>query len=76
MEGLANLRPNLVQELLEQCTSIKVKRLFLYMASKAQHQWLTFVDQKKINIGIGDRSIVKGGLYNSEFHISIPKELA
>jgi hypothetical protein len=76
MEGLANLRPKLVQELLEKCTSIKVKRLFLYMANKAQHQWLTFVDQKKIDIGTGDRSIVKGGLYNSEFHISIPKELA
>jgi hypothetical protein len=76
MEGLANLRPKLVQELLEKCTSIKVKRLFLYMANKAQHQWLTFVDQKKIDIGTGDRSIVKGGLYNSKFHISIPKELA
>lgn len=76
MEGLSNLRPKLIQELLEQCTSVKVKRLFLYMANKAQHQWLSFVDQKKIDVGKGDRSIVKGGLYNSDFHISIPKELA
>lgn len=76
MEGLSNLRPKLMQELLEQCTSVKVKRLFLYMANKAQHQWLTFVDQKKIDVGKGDRSIVKGGVYNSDFHISIPKELA
>jgi Transcriptional regulator, AbiEi antitoxin, Type IV TA system/Transcriptional regulator, AbiEi antitoxin N-terminal domain len=76
MEGLSNLRPKLVQELLEHCTSVKVKRLFLYMARKAQHQWLTFVDQKKIDVGRGDRSIVKGGVYNSDFHISIPKELA
>lgn len=76
MEGLSNLRPKLIQELLETCTSVKVKRLFLYMANKAQHQWLTFVDQKKIDVGKGDRSIVKGGVYNSDFHISIPKELA
>ncbi len=76
MEGLSNLRPKLMQELLERCTSVKVKRLFLYMATKAQHQWLTFVDQKKIDMGKGDRSIVKGGVYNSDFHISIPKELA
>lgn len=76
MEGLSNLRPKLLQELLEQCTSVKVKRLFLYMAKKAHHQWLHFVDQKKIDVGKGDRSIVKGGLYNSDFHISIPKELA
>ncbi len=75
MEGLSNLRPKLVQELLEQCTSVKTKRLFLYMAKKAQHQWLTFIDITKIEIGKGDRSIVKGGLYNSEFQISIPKEL-
>lgn len=75
LEGLSNLRPKLVQELLEQCTSVKTKRLFLYMADKAQHQWLTFVDKKKIDVGKGDRSIIKGGVYNSEFHISIPKEL-
>ena len=76
MEGLSNLRPKLIQELLEQCSSVKVKRLFLYMAHKAQHQWLAFVDQKKIDVGKGDRSVVKGGVYNSDFHISIPKELA
>ena len=76
MEGLSNLRPKLIQELLEKCCSVKVKRLFLFMASKAQHQWLTFIDQKKITVGKGDRSITKGGLYNSDFQISIPKELA
>jgi hypothetical protein len=76
MEGLSNLRPKVVQELLEKCASVRVKRLFLYMADKAQHQWLSFIDRKKIDIGTGDRSITKGGLYNAEFRISIPKELA
>lgn len=76
MEGLSNLRPNVVQELLEACTSVKVKRLFLFLAKKAQHQWLTFIDQKKVSLGKGDRSITKGGVYDSEFHIVIPKELA
>lgn len=76
MEGLSNLRPKLMQELLEKCSSVKVKRLVLLMASKAQHQWLTFIDLKKIDLGKGDRSITKGGVYNAQFHISIPKELA
>jgi hypothetical protein len=76
MEGLSNLRPKLVQELLAKCTSIKIKRLFLFMATKAQHQWLDFVDQKKIDLGKGDRSIVEGGSYNAAFQITIPKELA
>jgi hypothetical protein len=76
MEGLSNLRPKLVQELLEKCSSIKVKRLFLFMATRAQHQWLNFIDQKKIDLGSGDRSITEGGSYNAAFHITIPKELA
>ena len=76
VEGLSNLRPKLLQELLEKCSSVKVKRLFLMMASKAQHQWLTFLDLKKIDLGKGDRSIIKGGVYNAKVHISVPKELA
>jgi hypothetical protein len=76
LEGLSNLRPNVLQELLEKCNSIKVKRLFLFMADKAKHQWLSFVDQTKIELGKGDRILVEGGVYISKYRISIPKELA
>lgn len=76
MEGLVNLRPKAVQQLLENCASVKVKRLFLYMAEKASHQWLQFLDLSKINVGKGDRSIVNNGVYVAAHHISIPKELA
>lgn len=75
LEGLVNLRPKIMQALLEECSSIKVKRLFLFMASKANHQWLDFVDQSKIELGTGDRVIVKGGVYISNYKISVPKEL-
>lgn len=75
MEGLVNLRPKMVQNLLEGCNSIKVKRLFLYMAEKAGHKWLQFVDRKKVSLGQGDRSIVPNGVYVSKHRISIPKEL-
>lgn len=75
LEGLQNLRPNVLQELLENCNSVKVKRLFLYMASKAKHNWLDFVDQSRIELGTGDRVIVKGGVYLSKFRISVPIEL-
>jgi len=56
LEGLANLRPKLLQELLENCNSIKVKRMFLYMAFKANHQWFDFVDQSKIELGTAESS--------------------
>jgi hypothetical protein len=76
MEGLVNLRPGLVQELLERCRSVKVKRLFLFMAEKAGHQWVNFLERDKLDLGKGDRSIVKGGTYVAMYGISIPKELA
>ena len=76
MSGLVNLRPGLLQKLLEGCSSVKVKRLFLYMAKKANHQWFQFFDLSSVNLGQGDRSIVRDGLYDSEFRITISKELA
>ena len=76
MEGLNNLRPNLVQNLLENCTSIKVKRLFLYLAEKANHSWVKHLNLEKIDFGSGKRSIVKNGVYNSKYKITLPAALA
>ena len=75
MEGLVNLKPLLVQELLQSCNSKKVIRLFLYMAEKANHQWLHFIDISKINIGKGNREITKNGMFVQKYLISIPQEL-
>ncbi len=76
MQGLNNLRPKQVQDLLEQCTSIKVKRLFLYMAEKSNHNWFKFIDVERIDIGKGKRSLIKDGVYISKYGITVPKALA
>lgn len=75
-EGLVNLKPRVLQELLSACNSVKVKRLFLYMAEKAHHQWFQFLKADQIDIGSGDRMITENGTYNSKYKITIPKELA
>lgn len=75
MEMLTTLRPKLLQQLLEICTSVKVKRLFLYMAGKANHQWFRALSVSGINMGEGKRAIVKNGVYDSKYLITIPKEL-
>ncbi|MBC7485520.1 MAG: type IV toxin-antitoxin system AbiEi family antitoxin, partial [Cytophagaceae bacterium] len=75
MEGMNNLRPSSVQELLESCNSVKVKRLFLFMAKKASHSWYKHINLTKIDLGKGKRSIVPGGIYVPEFEITVPKEL-
>lgn len=74
MESLNNLRPKSVQELLENCSSIKVKRLFLYLAEKFNHPWMDFVDLSKVNLGSGKRSLVKNGVYIDKYKITVPKE--
>jgi Transcriptional regulator, AbiEi antitoxin, Type IV TA system/Transcriptional regulator, AbiEi antitoxin N-terminal domain len=75
MQGLNSLRPKSVQALLEQCRSVKVKRLFLYMAEKAKHDWLQYINLEKIDLGKGKRSILKNGVYSAKYQITIPKEL-
>lgn len=68
-----NLRPKLVQDLLEICSSIKVKRLFLCLAERIGHEWFHYLDLTKIDLGRGKRSIVKGGRYDSKYQITIPR---
>ena len=75
MEGLNNLHPATVQELLEACTSIKVKRLFLYLADKAGHQWLGYINRQRFSLGSGKRVIVPDGVYDSKYQITVPREL-
>ncbi len=76
LEGLVNLKPKLLNDLLIACNSIKVKRIFLCMAEKANHQWFQFLKLDNIDIGSGDRMIIENGVYNSKYKITIPKELA
>ena len=75
MESLTTLRPVVVQELLENSKSVKVKRLFLYMAEKAAHPWFKHLDLSKIDLGNGKRMLVKNGVYNSKYQITLPRDL-
>ncbi len=75
MEGLNNLRAAVVQQLLENCESVKVKRLFLYLAQKVDHVWFRKLEVDKVDLGKGKRSIVKKGVYNPTYSITVSKEL-
>jgi len=73
MESLLTLRPVLVQELLEACTSVKVKRLFLYMAQTANLPFVQKLDLTKTNLGKGDRTVVKEGRLDPKYRITVPR---
>ncbi|WP_418894565.1 type IV toxin-antitoxin system AbiEi family antitoxin domain-containing protein [Limibacterium fermenti] len=76
MEGLSTLRPKSVQEILEECKSIKAKRLFLYFAERAGHSWFKYIDQTTIDIGSGNRSLVDNGVLVAKYKLVLPEELA
>ena len=74
MESLVTLRPEIVQNLLEICRFVKVKRLFMYMAEKHRHPWVEKLDLSQIDFGKGKRRIVSGGELNSKYNITVPRE--
>ena len=71
LEMLTNLRPNILQDLLESCSSIRVKRVFLYLAEKQKHSWFDFLDLSRINLGKGKRVISNSGKLNKKYGIVI-----
>ena len=71
MESMPVLKPKLLQELLENCSSIKVKRVFLYIAEKLNYSWFKKLDISKVDLGKGKRTIEKGGKLDKKFNIVI-----
>jgi len=71
MELMMTIKPGTLQELLEASTSIKVNRLFLYLAETVGHGWFKRLDSSRIALGTGVREIVKGGRYEPTYHLVI-----
>ena len=64
-----------MQELLEGCTSVKVKRLFLYLAKRADLPVVRHLNLEGISLGSGERMVVPGGVHVPEFGLTVPREL-
>jgi predicted nucleotidyltransferase len=73
MEGLTTLRPRLVQSLLEQCRSVKVKRLFMVLAEACNHAWVRKLDLSKVDFGKGKRMLIQGGQFNPKYNVTVPR---
>lgn len=75
MEGLTTLRPTLVQELLEKCQSVKVVRLFLFLAEECGHDWINDLVTSRMDLGKGKRVIVKDGRLDPIYKITVANAL-
>ena len=74
LEGLTSLRPQLLEQLLEECGNIKVKRLFLFMAERSGHQWFKKLQPDRLELGTGKRMVVRGGRLNTKYGVTVPEE--
>ncbi len=72
MEGLSTLRPGILQQLLELCTSVKAKRLLLWSGEHCQHTWMNRIDVTKVDLGAGKRQVFKGGVLDPKYLITVP----
>ena len=73
-EGLTTLRSSVVQRLLENCESYKVKRTFLYLAEASGHAWFKKIDVRKIDLGKGKRVVAENGKFDSKYLITVPRD--
>ena len=74
-EGLGTLRPPRVQQALEACRSVQVKRVFLYLAREFDHMWYHRLDSGSIDLGRGKRQLYPDGKLDREFLITVPERL-
>lgn len=75
IEGMTSLRPKVMQELLEACASIKVKRLFLYLAERAGLRVVGHLDLSRIELGAGKRAVTAKGRLTPKYDLLLPEEL-
>ncbi len=63
-----------MQKLLEDCTSVKVKRVFLYLSEKLNQSYFARLNLSKIDLGKGKRQIVKNNAqFDKKYQITVPK---
>ena len=71
-QGLLRVRSELIQKLLMSCTSVRVKRVFLYVCSKLKLSFIKRLDIEKIDLGKGKRVVYKKGELDNTFKITVP----
>lgn len=74
-ENLTTLRPKLLTQLLQECSSVRAKRLFLFFADRHGHGWAKHVDHANIDLGRGKRQLAVGGRLNAQYQITVPASL-
>ncbi|WP_245326925.1 type IV toxin-antitoxin system AbiEi family antitoxin domain-containing protein [Bradyrhizobium sacchari] len=52
VDGFCKLNPRKLQKLLDNCRSVKVKRLLFWSADRHNHFWLEQIDRDKVDLAL------------------------
>jgi hypothetical protein len=75
MQGLVNLSPRRLNSLLKACMSVKVKRLFFWLAKHQSYSWYSKLDVADYDLGSGKRVVARGGKLDMDFLITVPSHM-
>ena len=75
MQGLVNLSPRKLDRLLLACKSVKVKRLFFWLAKRQDYLWFNKLNVEDYDLGSGNRVVAKQGKLNTDYLITVPSHM-
>lgn len=75
MQGLVNLSPGKLDTLLKACKSVKVKRLFFWLARRQGYPWFSKLNVTNYDLGSGKRVVAKGGKLDMDYLITVPSNM-
>lgn len=73
-QGMTQLSPRRLKDLLKYCKSVKVMRLFFWFTDKYNYPWRNHLRVEDYNLGSGKRCIVKDGALDKKYNITVPRE--
>jgi hypothetical protein len=78
-QGMTSLSPRRLETLLGKCTSVKVRRLFYWLADRQNHAWFRKLpaldDLDKLGSGSGNRMLATNGKLDAKYRITVPEEM-
>lgn len=73
-ESLGTLRSLVLQKILEECQSVKVKRVFLYISEKLSLPYFKKLNLSQLDLGSGKRVVVEGGSFDKKYNITVDRK--
>ena len=72
LEGLSDLSPRRLELLVQRTPSVKIRRLFFWLAERQGHPWTRRLRPEDFDLGRGKLALATGGRFVSRYGITVP----